>query len=103
MLIGTKNPLTHIQSPLANAVTARATTNIGKIFETKTTSDSAATRSRNSQRTQRKKPSALGLKFDSQYVTIEKRREMRNRNGSPIVKFASMKAPGPTSPFARSW
>ena len=57
--MGTKKPSTHIQRPLANAVTARATTKTGKREETSTTRDSAARRSRKSQRTQMKKECAV--------------------------------------------
>lgn len=43
---GTRNPPTHIQRPLAKAVTASATTKIGMSDVTKTTRPSAAKRSR---------------------------------------------------------
>jgi hypothetical protein len=62
----TKNPPTHIHNPFANAVNARARTKLGKIEDTRTTSDSAAIRSMKSHIMYVKKPVALGRKFASQ-------------------------------------
>lgn len=115
----TKNPPTLIQSPFAKAVTARATTKIGKSEDTSTTRDSAATRSRKSHMIQVKNPVAVGRKLQSQYVMTENRTEMRTdgtqtsgplrnqkytrpeegehsqRYGKPVRKFAIKKAVGP--------
>lgn len=73
----TKNPPTLIHSPFAKATRARDTTKLGKMAVTKTTSDSAATRSRKIHMTQVKKASAVGVKLDSQYEMIENRSEIR--------------------------
>lgn len=73
----TRKPPTLIHSPFANAVRAKATTKFGNIEDTRTTRDSPARRSRKSHRTQVKKASAPGRKFESQYAIIEKMREMR--------------------------
>jgi hypothetical protein len=71
------NPSTDIHKPLANAVSARETTNMGNKELTSTTRDSAATRSRNSHMTQVKKAPAVGRKLDSQYATTLKRKLIR--------------------------
>ena len=52
-------------------------TKLGKMDVTKTTRDSAATRSRKSHMTKVKKAEALGRKLESQYETIEKRMDIR--------------------------
>lgn len=62
--------------PLMKAIKARATTKMGKIEETSTTRDSAASRSRNSHMTQVKKAPPVGRRLMSQYDTIEKHSEM---------------------------
>lgn len=64
--MGTRNPPTLIQSPFANATTASERTKFGRRAVTKTTRDSAARRSRKSQRTQVKKAVAVGVKLESQ-------------------------------------
>jgi hypothetical protein len=73
----TRNPPTLIHNPFANATRARAMTKTGNRDETSTTSDSAATRSRNSHMTQVKKAVAVGWKFESQYDTMEKRIDIK--------------------------
>lgn len=87
-------------------------TKFGKMAVTKTTRDSAATRSRKIHITQVKKASPLGRKFESQYETMEKRRENRTvgvscassarwdtcqvqRNGRPMRKFETMNGVAP--------
>lgn len=75
----TRNPLTHIHRPFTKAVRASATTKFGNIEETRTTKDSAASRSKNSHITQMKKALPSGRKFDSQYAIKEKNSEMRTR------------------------
>jgi hypothetical protein len=70
------NPPTHIHSPFENATNAREMTKTGNIEDTRTTRDSAATRSRKSHITQMKKASAVGRKLESQYATTEKRTEI---------------------------
>jgi hypothetical protein len=77
----TRNPPTLIHNPFANATNAKEITKFGNIAVTSTTSDSAATRSRNIHITQVKKASAVGWKFDSQYETIEKRSDIRTEFG----------------------
>jgi hypothetical protein len=54
------NPPTLIHRPLANAVKAKAITKFGKMDDIKTTSDSAARRSRKSHIIQVKKAEAVG-------------------------------------------
>lgn len=66
-------PPTLIQRPLANAVTARATTKTGAAEATRTTRDSAARRSKKRNSTQLQKLPPVGLKFESQYEMTEKR------------------------------
>jgi predicted kinase len=75
--VDTKKPPTLIHSPFAKATRARDITKLGNMAVTKTTSDSAATRSRKIHITQVKKASAVGVKFDNQYETIENRSEIR--------------------------
>ncbi len=77
MVAGMRNPPTLIQRPFANATSARAITKLGKIAVMKTTRDSAATRSRKIHITQVKNASPLGRKLESQYDTMEKRKEIR--------------------------
>lgn len=60
MVGATKNPPTLIHKPFANATRANDMTKIGKMDDMSTTSDSAATRSRNSHITQVKNAMALG-------------------------------------------
>jgi hypothetical protein len=60
------NPFTDIHNPLAKAVRARLMTKLGKMDDTRTTRDSAATRSRKSHMIQVKNASAVGWKFPSQ-------------------------------------
>lgn len=59
-------PPVHIHKPLAKAVPASATTKMGMRLLIRTTSDSAAIKSRKSHMIQVKKASALGRKFESQ-------------------------------------
>jgi hypothetical protein len=59
-------PSTDIHNPLANAVNASDITKLGKMEDTNTTRDSAATRSRNSHMIQVKNAMAVGLKLESQ-------------------------------------
>lgn len=77
MVGDTKKPPTLIQRPFANAVSARATTKFGNIEERSTTRDSPAKRSRKSHITHVKKAVALGRKLESQYVIIEKSRDIK--------------------------
>lgn len=72
----TMNPPTHIHRPFENATRAREMTKFGNMEETRTTSDSAATRSRKSHITQMKNAEAVGRKLESQYATTEKRMEI---------------------------
>lgn len=112
MVGGTRNPPTLIQRPFANATRAREMTKFGKMAVTKTTRDSAATRSKKIHITQVKKASPLGRKLESQYETMEKRREIRTgvvswvndagwdmchvqRNGRPMRKFETMNGVAP--------
>lgn len=81
----TKNPPTLIHSPFANATNAKAITKFGKIAVTRTTSDSAATRSRKIHITQVKNASAVGWKLESQYETIEKSIDIRTRLGEVVA------------------
>jgi hypothetical protein len=60
------NPFTDIHNPLANAVRARLTTKLGKIDDTSTTSDSAATRSRKSHIIHVENAGIVGWKLASQ-------------------------------------
>ena len=76
----TIKPPTLIQRPFANATSAKEMTKFGKIDVTRTTRDSAATRSRNIHITQVKKPSAVGWRLESQYDTMEKSIEIRTRD-----------------------
>ena len=62
----TRKPPTDIHSPFAKAIRASATTKFGKIDEIKTTSDSAATRSRKSHIIHVKNAAAVGTMFESQ-------------------------------------
>lgn len=95
-------------------------TKLGKIAVTKTTSDSAATRSRKIHITQVKKASPLGRKLESQYDTMENSSEIKTairvsnvnnalmdtghaqRYGRPIRKFDITKGVAPYNPLARS-
>jgi hypothetical protein len=60
ILGGTKKPPTLIQRPLANAVRARAITKFGNKADIRTTSDSAASKSRNNHIIHVKKAVAVG-------------------------------------------
>jgi hypothetical protein len=86
-----RQPLVVIQSAFIDAVTARAMTKTGKREETRTTSDSAATRSRKSQSVYVKNPSRLAWKLQSQNVMEENTSVMRTakRSGqlSTLVKM----------------
>lgn len=73
----TINPPTLIQRPFANATSAREITKFGNIDVTRTTKDSAATRSRKIHITQVKNASAVGWKLDNQYETMEKRVDIK--------------------------
>ena len=64
--MGTKKPSTHIHRPLAKAVTAKATTKMLKIDETKTTKDSAATRSKNNHSTHLKNADASAQEHEKE-------------------------------------
>jgi hypothetical protein len=77
MLGCTKNPPTDIHNPLAKAVRARLTTKFGKMEDTNTTRDSAATRSRNSHIIHVKNATAVGRKFDSQYAMTENKTDIK--------------------------
>jgi hypothetical protein len=77
MLGWTRNPPTDIHSPFAKAVRARLTTKFGKMEDTSTTRDSAATRSRNSHMIHVKKATAVGRKFDSQYAMTENKTDIK--------------------------
>jgi hypothetical protein len=71
------NPSTLIHRPLAKATRARLITNDGKILVKSTTRDSAASRSRNNQKTDVKKAVAVGWKLMSQYEITENTTEIR--------------------------
>lgn len=73
----TINPPTLIQRPFAKATSAKEITKFGNMDVTRTTRDSAATRSRNIHITQVKNASAVGWKLDSQYETMEKRMDIK--------------------------
>jgi hypothetical protein len=82
---GTRKPPTDIHKPFAKAVKAKLTTKLGKMDDTSTTRDSAATRSRKSHIIQVKKVIAAGRKLDSQYAMEEKSTVMKT--GKQLALF----------------
>lgn len=70
------NPLTLIHRPLAKAISASEMTNDGNSDVRSTTKLSAASRSKNTQRTQVKKAWAVDCRLESQYEMAEKTRAM---------------------------
>jgi hypothetical protein len=68
------NPLTLIHRPLAKAISASEMTNDGTSDVRSTTRLSAASKSKNTQRTQVKKACGVGCRLDSQYEIAEKTR-----------------------------
>ena len=82
---------------------ASAATKLGIRVETRTTRDSAATRSRKSHIMYVKKASAVDFIPTRKTVTMENRAEMRKRKGNPMRKLERRKEVGPYSPFPWSF